>query len=266
MREKDNGTYKVATLNVNGIRSSIRNGFWDWFYQEEPDVLCLQEVRMSQEDFEKNIGLPDGYNFVQSDAVKKGYSGVAIWSRLEIERNYEHISISGMEWADEEGRCVGVRINDVDIWSMYFPSGTSGAQRQFFKDDFLNKIIEWMSQRKSYKTLICGDFNIAHTALDLFHDKANANKPGFFPHERKWMTERISEGWNDVWRTYNPNIEEYSWWSSRSKMARDKNVGWRIDYQLASPSLVSDVISAKIQGPQPKISDHAPVIVTYSMS
>ena len=264
MSKENNGSYKVATLNMNGIRSCIRNGFWNWFQREQPDVLCLQEVRMSEEDFEKTIVLPKGYTCVQSVAEKKGYSGVAIWCRLDIQDVYQSISISGMEWADQEGRCVGIRMNDIDIWSMYFPSGTSGEERQGYKDDFLSKILPWLDEKKANKTLICGDFNMAHTTLDLFHDKANSNKAGFLPHERKWMTDRISEGWVDIWRTQHPGEERYSWWSNRSKTAREKNVGWRIDYQLVSPTLVHDAVTSKIETPNTKISDHAPVVVVYN--
>lgn len=268
MTKKD--TLKIASLNVNGLRACVRNGFWDWFNDEKPDILCIQEVRMSQEQIaeKKNIKThspPEGYVSVQADAEKKGYSGVAIWCNQEVIESFPNISIDGMEWADGEGRCVGIKIAGLEVWSMYFPSGTSGAERQAFKDDFLTKILPWMSQKIQSNVVLCGDFNIAHTALDLFHDKANQNKAGYLPHERKWMTERIAEGWVDVWRDQNIDIEGYSWWSNRSKSAREKNVGWRIDYQLASPSLAKKVLSAEIQGPQPKISDHAPVVVCYSI-
>jgi exodeoxyribonuclease III len=268
----DQKTIKIASLNVNGLRACVRNGFWDWFHKEQPDILCMQEVRMSLEQIaeKKNIKMhspPEGYTLVQSDADKKGYSGVSIWSRKEILESFDSISIEGMEWANSEGRCVGIRLKDfdVEVWSMYFPSGTSGEVRQSYKDDFLKKIQPWMSQKITSKVLLCGDFNIAHTALDLFHDKANRKKAGYLPHERDWMTDRIKEGWVDVWRTHHPEIERYSWWSNRSKTARQKNVGWRIDYQLATPSLASFVKTTEIQGPLPKISDHAPVLVTFQL-
>ena len=210
MDDKKTGTLKIASLNVNGLRACVRNGFWDWFNKEQPDILCLQEVRMSKDQRGTEHLPPEGYTCVQADAKKKGYSGAAIWCRVPVLDSFDTISIENMGWADDEGRCVGVQLDGLEVWSMYFPSGTSGTERQSYKDDFLQKILPWMMERLDKKVLMCGDFNIAHTALDLFHDKANAKKSGFLPHERDWMTGRIKEGWIDVWRKHHDKQEGYS--------------------------------------------------------
>lgn len=253
---------KVATLNCNGFQACVRKGFFDWLEAVNPDVLCLQEVRFSQDRLTGNFTPPDKWHWAQVDAQKKGYSSVAIWSQREPIAIHRSI---GLEWADNEGRVIGMEFETYVVWSMYFPSGTSGQERQALKDDFLNHLTPWMAKHVDGEkaVLICGDVNIAHTALDIFHDKPNANKSGFLPHERKWMTDMLSTGWRDALRVVHPDLEIYSWWSNRSKTAREKNVGWRIDYQLMSKGWGTPTA---VEIPrEPKLSDHAPVIVTYEM-
>jgi exodeoxyribonuclease III len=257
-------TIRIATLNCNGLRACVRNGFWEWFNTCEPSVLCLQEVRFSKDSLDKKHSPPDGWHFVQVDAQKKGYSGVAIWSR------FKPLSVStsiGLPWADDEGRAVCMHFKEVDIWSIYFPSGTSGSHRQELKDQFLTFMSQKMSNwiNKGRKVLVCGDVNIAHTRLDIFHDKSNAKNSGFLPHERQWMSDQISSGWVDIYRKHHPDAETYSWWSNRSKTARPNNIGWRIDYQLSTPSLALLSSKSWVDGPQPKISDHAPVIAEFDL-
>ena len=255
---------RVATLNCNGLRACVRNGFWSWFEECDPDIICLQETRLAKESADAKHSAPEGWYSVQSDAVKKGYSGVAIWSKKEPLSVSETI---GLQWADEEGRAVRMDFTDFSVWSIYFPSGTSGDHRQQRKDEFLlfmtGKMKEWYEGER--EVIVCGDVNIAHTALDIFHDKANANKSGFLPHERQWMSDSISAGWVDVFREHHVGKEVYSWWSNRSKTARPKNIGWRIDYQLSTPTISKKSTMARIDGPSPKISDHAPVVVEYDL-
>ena len=253
---------KVATLNCNGFKACVRKGFFDWLETVNPDVLCLQEVRFAQEGLTGQYAPAEKWHWVQVDAEKKGYSSVAIWSQRKPVAIHRSI---GLDWADKEGRVVGMEFDACIVWSMYFPSGTSGQHRQDLKDDFLNHLTPWMAKHVDGEkaVLICGDVNIAHTALDIFHDKANANKSGFLPHERKWMTDTLANGWTDALRVVVPDLEIYSWWSNRSKTAREKNVGWRIDYQLMSKKW-GVPLSVDIPR-EPKLSDHAPVIVEYDM-
>jgi exodeoxyribonuclease-3 len=254
---------KVATLNCNGFQACVRKGFFDWLEVHNPDVICLQEVRFAQDRLVGKFAPPKKWHWAQVDAEKSGYSSVAIWSQTEPLAIHRSI---GLDWADAEGRVVGMEFETCIIWSMYFPSGTSGDERQALKDEFLEHLTPWMADRVTGEkaVLICGDVNIAHTALDIFHDKSNANKSGFLPHERKWMTDAINSGWRDALRMVHPTQEVYSWWSNRSKTAREKNVGWRIDYQLMSQGW-GDAISAEIHR-EPKLSDHAPVVIEYDMS
>ena len=254
---------KVATLNCNGFRACVRKGFREWLNSAELDVLCLQEVRFAQEGLTGVHAPGDDWHWVQVDAEKKGYSSVAIWSRVEPVAVHRSI---GLDWADREGRAVGMEFKNAVIWSIYFPSGTSGDERQAMKDDFLAfmtpKMHAWMALDKA--VLMCGDVNIAHTELDIFHHKANAKKSGFLPRERQWMTDRLAEGWRDTLRDVRAGEEIYSWWSNRSKTAREKNVGWRIDYQLATTSW-GETQSARVDK-DPQISDHAPLVVDYEMT
>ena len=251
---------KIATLNCNGFKACVRKGFWDWFHQEALDILCLQEVRCEETVLVGELAPPEGWFWAQVDAEKKGYSSVAIWSKQEPQQIHRSI---GLDWADREGRVVGMEFEKSIVWSIYFPSGTSGDERQTLKEEFLvfmeEKMLEWLDARKA--VLVCGDVNIAHTTLDIFHDKSNANKSGFLPHERQWMSDRLAEGWRDMLREVLPTTEIYSWWTSRAKSARENNVGWRIDYQLGN-ALWGIPVSVEIPR-EPKISDHAPVIIVY---
>ncbi len=251
---------RVATLNCNGLRASIRKGFRDWLKVARPDVLCMQEVRFAQSGLTGQYAPGEEWHWAQVDAEKKGYSSVAIWSKYPpwaIQRT------CGLEWADREGRVVGMEFNNAIIWSVYFPSGTSGDARQSLKVEFLEYLQgpmkSWLDSGKA--VLICGDVNIAHTELDIFHHKSNAKKSGFLPRERQWLTDRLGEGWRDTLREAHPNEEIYTWWSNRSKTARDKNVGWRIDYQLANANW-GPTLAAQVDN-EPRISDHAPLVVDY---
>ena len=211
------------------------------------------------------MAIPDGWYWVQADADKKGYSGVAIWSKKEPNEVKSEI---GLDWADGEGRAVSMVFNDFEIWSIYFPSGSSGEERQGYKDRFLDfmtiKMDQWANSKQ--KVLVCGDVNIAHTALDIFHDKSNAKSSGFLPHERAWMSQRLEKGWVDVYRKHHPGVECYSWWSNRRKSTREKNVGWRIDYHLATEALAKHSISSEIVDRSLFLSDHTAVVADYDIT
>jgi exodeoxyribonuclease-3 len=253
---------KIATLNVNGIRAASKKGMLDWIVTEDFDIICLQEVRMPAADIETLV--PKGYHHVGVAAEKKGYSGVSIWSKeepLSTQTSFQ------FPLADNEGRIVKAVFQNCVVYSMYFPSGTTGSVRQLQKYeflDFLNKQSSSLLDEHRH-VLICGDVNIAHTEKDIFHHKANAKKSGFLPEEREWLTSFLASGWVDVFRSMHPDTEEYSWWTNRSKAARPKNIGWRIDYQLASKGLADRAKSSWIVDRSLKLSDHTAVVVEYDI-
>ncbi len=258
-------SWTLTTLNVNGLRSAVRKGFTSWRPKERCDVLCLQELRMQEEQMEKDHRPPRGWQSVRVQAEKKGYSGVAAWSRLPV---LETGTSMNLEWADKEGRCCWLvvdapGIGPVKVVSLYIPSGSSGDLRQSMKDEFLE---HWLTQTQAMldsgmPTVVCGDYNIAHREIDIHNPKANKKSSGFLPHEREWMDRLLAQGWVDVFRTCNPELQVYSWWSNRGR-ARELDRGWRLDYQIATPDLASRADKAWISRGA-GLSDHAPVSVQY---
>lgn len=252
---------KIITLNVNGIRAAAKKGLFEWLSVQQADVVCLQETKAQEHQLSDEAFHLPGYQRYFYDAKKAGYSGVAILTKhppAEVK--------VGLGWsvADDEGRYIQVDYENVSIASVYFPSGTSGEIRQAVKFDFLKRFSEHLegiaAQQK--RIILCGDFNIAHRQIDLKNWRANQKNSGFLPEERAWMEEVIEKrGFVDCFRALHPAAEEYSWWSTRGQ-AWAKNVGWRIDYQLASPQLKAEVLSAEIYREQ-RFSDHAPVVVHY---
>ncbi len=257
-------TWSLSTLNVNGIRACVRHGFWDWFADLSPDVLCLQEVRMQREQVKGNSRThlaPEGWTSARADAEKRGYSGTAVWTHLPV--SAQGIGC-GHAVADHEGRVSWVDLFDGDnrvrVYSIYFPSGTSGEERQAVKDDFNAFIRNHMRVHLEAgdRVAICGDVNIAHTEQDIHNPRGNAKNSGFLPHERQWMTDLLGDGWVDLFRHLNPTAQTYSWWSNRGQ-ARAKDRGWRIDYILCTPALAAQATRCEIVGREPKISDHCAV-------
>lgn len=253
--------WTLSTLNLNGIRAATRNGFRDWHAHSGADVLCLQELRMQAAQMEVEHGRPAGWAHVQADAEKKGYSGVAVWSRLPV------LSAStggGLDWADREGRIARLDLEPATVISVYLPSGSSGPERQALKEQFMAWFLDWSREllARGRPVVLCGDLNIAHTERDIHNPSANKKNSGFLPHERAWFSELLAMGWVDVWRACNPSAQEYTWWSNRGQ-ARALDRGWRLDYQLASPDLAAKARRAWITGRSPALSDHCPVNVTY---
>lgn len=254
-------TWQLTTLNVNGLRSAVRKGFRNWRSRSGADVICLQELRMQADQMDKDHTAPRGWKSVQADAVKKGYSGVSVWSRLPV----SEISVGcGVESYDAEGRIVRMVTDQATVYSIYFPSGTSGDVRQAFKDGFNEFIADWLQPDldSGRPVAVCGDVNTAHTKQDIWNPTGNKKNSGFLPHEREWMTGLLQRGWVDVWRQLNPEAQEYSWWSNRGQ-ARAKDRGWRIDYILASPALAERAVSSHITGRTPLLSDHCAVNATF---
>ncbi len=258
--------FKLSSLNLNGIRSATSKGLPAWLEQTVPDCICVQEVKAQAADvagrFEQIAGLQGHFHF----AEKKGYSGVGIYTRHEPS---DVLAGYGSPEFDAEGRYVELRFDTLaakrSLVSCYFPSGSSGEERQQAKFRFLNEIYPHLAQLKAQREFIlCGDVNIAHQEIDLKNWKGNRKNSGFLPEERAWMTRLLSEaGMVDVYRQLQPTAtdEAYTWWSNRGQ-AYAKNVGWRLDYHLATPALAAGARSVDIFKGE-KFSDHAPITVAY---
>lgn len=252
---------KIMTLNLNGIRSAQRKGFFDWMPTQNADVVCVQEVKCHVAVMPPELFALDGYYSYFHDAVKPGYSGVGLFCR---KRPDEVIWGIGMPDMDAEGRWIEARYGDLSIVSIYVPSGTSGPERQAVKFDFLArfkaKLQELMASGREY--ILCGDFNIAHKNIDLKNWRSNQENSGFLPDERAWLDWLfLDAGFVDVFRTLNAKEEQYTWWSRRGQ-ARAKNVGWRIDYHVATPGIAKQARGEAIYTAQ-EFSDHAPLTLEY---
>lgn len=255
---------KVITANLNGIRSAVRKGFFTWLHNQNADVVCVQELKAQEADIADEQFRLEGYHGHFHYAQKKGYSGVAVYSRIKPQN-----VVTGLGWevADNEGRYVAIDLGKVWVASLYLPSGTSGEGRQEVKYDFLDRYALYLDdlKKKGQELILCGDWNIAHREIDLKNWKTNQKNSGFLPAERAWLDKLFNEmGFVDTFRVINQEAEQYTWWSHRGQ-AWAKNVGWRIDYQIVTPNLKSAVKSVAIYKEE-RFSDHAPLIVEYDMS
>jgi len=258
--------FKLTSLNLNGIRSATSKGLEAWLAQAQPDCICVQEVKAQHDDvhgkFHELAGMQGHFHYAQ----KKGYSGVAVYTRHEPSDVV--IGYNSPEF-DAEGRYVELRFDTpqrkMSILSVYFPSGSSGEDRQQAKFRFLNEFYPHLQQLKSQREFIlCGDVNIAHKEIDLKNWRSNQKNSGFTPEERAWMTKLLTEGGIvDVYRQLEPTATDdcYTWWSNRGQ-AYANNVGWRLDYHLATPALAATARSSHIYKDQ-KFSDHAPITIEY---
>jgi exodeoxyribonuclease III len=252
---------KIVTANVNGIRSANNKGFFQWLNTINADIICLQEIKANIEDIPFDIINLPGYHTEFHSAQKKGYSGVAILSKIKP----DNIQIGiGNNDIDNEGRYLQFDYKDFSVISLYLPSGSSGPEKQLNKFKFMEYYLPILTEQiKSNKRLIiCGDWNIAHNEIDLKNWKGNLKNSGFLPEEREWLSNVLFEGYIDSWRHLYTDIPGYTWWSNRGQ-AYAKDVGWRIDYQIATNNLKNSIISAEIYKEQ-KFSDHAPLIVNYN--
>lgn len=255
---------KIITVNLNGIRAAHRKGFFDWMRGQKADVVCLQETKAQQHQLSGDMLSPKGYHAFFNDAEKKGYSGVALYSRREPDKVATRL---GWPHADDEGRYLRADFGRLSIVSLYLPSGTSGDERQAVKYDFMDRFMEVMKKmrRQRREFIICGDWNIAHKEIDLKNWRSNRKNSGFLPEERAWLDELFDRvGMVDAFRVVNREPEQYTWWSHRGQ-AWAKNVGWRIDYQVITPGLKDKVKRAAIYTGD-RFSDHAPLIIEYDGS
>lgn len=254
---------KIITLNLNGIRSAARKGFLKWLPRQRADVICVQEIKAQAADMTDELLACGGYRGHFHYAEKKGYSGVGIYSRTAPDRITAGLGIAEI---DAEGRYLRADFGKLSVISLYLPSGSSGEHRQQAKFSFMEKFYPHLKRLKAGKReiVLCGDWNIAHHEIDLKNWRGNRKNSGFLPEERAWLTRVFDElGWVDVYRRLHPEATDasYTWWSNRGQ-AWAKNVGWRIDYQIATPALAARAKRTAIYKDE-RFSDHAPLIIEY---
>jgi exodeoxyribonuclease III len=252
-------TRTLCTLNLNGIRSADKRGFSKWLARSKPDILCVQELRATHHDVEDHLRSPEGYNARWSSAAKKGYAGVGLYTRHAPDR---YVVGTTFDHCRDEGRVLRADFDDISVISLYVPSGSSSEERLRIKLQYLDCLLPWMEEllRENRPIAVCGDINIAHTPIDLARPKQNVKNSGFLPEERAWFTQMLALGWIDTVRAHNPEKAGlYSFWSNRGQ-ARQKDIGWRLDYVLTSPAMHARTKRAWIE-PKAKLSDHAPVWV-----
>ncbi len=248
---------RIITYNVNGIRSAIRKGLIDWLETDPADVICLQEVKAHKGDIDIDKIESLGYKTYWFLAQKKGYSGVAILTKIKPDNV---VYGSKIEQSDFEGRVIRADFDDISIISVYFPSGTSGEIRQAYKYVWLDEFIEFLNEVKKtrYKLVVCGDYNIAHKEIDIHNPVSNKKTTGFLPEERAWFDKFLANGFADGFRQLNKEPHQYSWWNVLRPTTRIENKGWRIDYINVTENLKDRIVDVKIC-PAVKHSDHCPV-------
>jgi exodeoxyribonuclease-3 len=249
---------RIISYNVNGIRAALSKGFDSWMDSVKADIICLQEIKANPDQIDLSVFENRGYHHYWFPAVKKGYSGVAILSR---EKPDAVVYGSSMKESDAEGRVIRADFGKLSVLSIYAPSGSSGDERQDFKMKWLSEFRKFISKLKKERQqlILAGDFNICHKAIDIHNPVSNANSSGFLPEEREWMDKFIQEGFVDSFRHFNRDPHHYTWWSFRAN-SRNKNLGWRIDYQFASGVLEKSLHRAALL-PEAKHSDHCPVLL-----
>jgi exodeoxyribonuclease-3 len=254
---------RIITLNANGIRAAARKGFFEWLPQQDADVVCIQETKAQVDQLADPLFRPHGYHCHYFDAQKKGYSGVAIYSRAKPQ---DVITGFGSREFDAEGRYIEAQFKALSVVSVYLPSGSSSDERQQAKFRFLEQFMPYLKslKRRRRAYVLCGDWNIAHKEIDLRNWRSNQKNSGFLPEERAWLDALFGDvGYVDGFRAVDERPEQYTWWSNRGQ-AWTKNVGWRIDYQVLSPSLRGSVQSAAICKTQ-RFSDHAPLTLDFDL-
>ena len=255
---------KIVSWNVNGIRALYKKGNWDWFLQNQPDIFCLQETKAHPDQLPEELRNPKGYfSYFDHSKGRKGYSGVAIYSKTKPEKVEEGMGI--LEF-DQEGRLLVVYFENFVLLNVYFPNGGGGPARLKYKLEFYEHFLKFIDNlhKKGKEIIFCGDINTAHTEIDLARPKENQENTGFLPVERAWIGKVIKHGYTDVWRYLHPATKDaYTYWDMKT-FARDRNVGWRIDYFFASKALEKQLHNATIE-PQVIGSDHCPVTLSLSL-
>jgi exodeoxyribonuclease-3 len=253
---------KLVSWNVNGIRAVSKKGFFEWMEETRPDILGLQETKISSDQLTEGLIKRKGYKSYFSHAEKRGYSGVALYTKEEPISVQEGF---GVPRFDSEGRTLVADFGDFVIANIYFPNGAQNEERLQYKLDFYDAFYKWANKlvKEGKKLTVCGDYNTAHKAIDLARPKENEKISGFLPVERAWMDKFVKAGWSDTFRLINDKPEQYSWWHMRTN-ARERNVGWRIDYFFTSKNLTDQVDGATIEQ-DVHGSDHCPVTLTLKI-
>lgn len=249
---------RIITYNVNGIRAAMNKGFVDWLQASKPDVLCLQEIKATPDQVDVKEFEKLGYELFWYPAQKKGYSGVAIFSKITP----KHVEYGcGIDTYDFEGRVIRLDFEHCSVMSVYHPSGSSGDDRQAFKMQWLADFQKYIDElkKKLPNLVLSGDYNICHKAIDIHNPKSNAKTSGFLPEEREWMEQFVQSGFTDSFRFFNQEPHQYSWWSYRAG-SRKKNLGWRIDYNMVSTQLNKHLKRSVILS-DAMHSDHCPVLL-----
>ncbi len=252
---------RIITVNLNGIRSAADKGFFSWIVDQEADLVCVQDLKAQEADLPLRFRQPSGFHGYFHCAAKKGYGGVGIYTRRQPDRVRP-----GLGWPDidAEGRYLQADFGRLSVVSVYVPSGSASAERQAIKISFLHRFLSHLRTLRASRrhVILCGDWNIAHTPKDVKNWRANQTYSGFLPEERAWLTRVFEDlGWVDVFRHLQPGVEQYTWWSYRGQ-AWTKNVGWRIDYQIATPGIAARAQRAEVYTAQ-RFSDHAPLLIDY---
>ena len=254
---------RIITLNLNGIRSAASKGALAWLHAQDADVVCLQELKAQHADLSEEMKAPAGMHAYYHVAGKKGYSGVGLWCRRKPDAVIEG---TGHAEFDAEGRYLRADFGTLSVVSLYLPSGSSSPERQAAKFRFMDVFSPHLNElaKSGRDIVVCGDWNIAHQEIDLKNWRSNRKNSGFLPEERAWVSRVLAEGgWHDVYRGLFPQATDecYTWWSNRGE-AWAKNVGWRLDYQLATPALAASARHASVYKAQ-RFSDHAPLTIDY---
>jgi exodeoxyribonuclease-3 len=251
---------KLVSWNVNGIRSIVRKGFLEWLEQASPDVLCLQETRVQPDQLTKHVRQPQDYQAYWHSAERKGYSGVTTWSKpepLDVQAGF------GIDTFDTEGRVLITTYPGFKLLNVYFPNGQRDLGRLEFKLQFYADLLDFCDRlhARGERLVLCGDFNTAHRPIDLARPNQNTKTSGFMPEERAWIDQYLAHGFVDTFRALYPDAEDrYTWWTYMRK-ARERNIGWRIDYFMVSDSLLPAVVEADILS-HVMGSDHCPISLT----
>ena len=249
---------KIITYNVNGLRSAINKGWLQWVQAVNPDIICLQEIKVQQEQLDLTLFENAGYHHYWHSAEKKGYSGVAILTKEKPDM----VTIgSGEANVDREGRIIRADYGDVSVISVYIPSGSSGELRQAYKMEWLTWFDTYITKLKATrkKLIIAGDYNICHKPIDIHNPVSNAKSSGFLPDEREWLSKFIASGFTDTFREFNKEPHHYTWWSARFNV-RARNLGWRIDYQMVTENL-NDSLKRAVLLPEAVHSDHCAMLL-----
>lgn len=251
---------RIISYNLNGIRSAINKGFIEWLRSDPADIICIQETKAIKENVDVSKLEEAGFDSYWFSADKKGYSGVAVFTKIKPDKVFFG---NGIMQSDAEGRVLRLDYGDLTLINAYFPSGTSGEERQAYKYQWLDEFLEYLEvlRKERPKLIITGDYNIAHRAIDIHDPKGNKKSSGFLPEERGWMDKFLAHGYVDSFRHMRPEEQaRYSWWSQRFPTVRLQNKGWRIDYICVTQNLAEAIVAADIY-PDVKHSDHCPVFI-----